>query len=360
MKEFYAVIMAGGKGERFWPLSTGAHPKQLISLFGGVPLVRLAVDRLTGLIPPDRVFILTTADLADAVREAVPGVPADQIVGEPVGRDTAATVALGAALVGQRGVDAAFCVLTADQLMSDLDRFRQTLRSALDLALESNMLITIGMAPAYPSTGFGYVEAGERVRERDGIVFFRAKRFVEKPDRARAESYLASGSYYWNSGMFVWSVDAIRKALAAHAPRLEAMSRRLQAIPRGAAFDAALSEEFGRLPKISIDYAVMEKVPAFWMARGDFGWDDVGTWLALENHFPKDAAGNVRIGEVEALDAKGNIVVSEGRLTALVGVENLVVVQADGVTLVCARDRAQDVRQVVQSLREGGRHGRLL
>lgn len=344
----FAVILAGGKGERFWPLSTSRRPKQLLALVGEQPLLAQAVARLHGFVPPDRIFILTNADLVEGCRAAAPVVPPEQIIGEPVGRDTAAAVALGTALVKRRDANGVFCVLTADHVIGDIPVFQKTLERAFERAANEDALITIGIPPTSPSTGFGYIEAGQG----SGPEFQTVERFVEKPDAATARRYIESGRFYWNSGMFVWSVRAIEHAFRAHRPELADLIN-LPTI-------AAALAKYPALEKISIDYAVMEKARNILMIPARFAWDDVGAWTAIENHFPGDEAGNVLVGDAVSHAARGNLVYSRDHLTALVGVENLIVVQADGVTLVCARDRAQDIKKLVEQLRAGGRHARLL
>ncbi|MFA5688930.1 MAG: sugar phosphate nucleotidyltransferase [Kiritimatiellales bacterium] len=360
MSEHFAVIMAGGRGERFWPLSTSQHPKQLLALVGDQPLIAQAVERLNGLVPPENIFVVTNADLMDATRAAAPMLPPENIVGEPVGRDTAAAVACGGALVAAKNPEAVFAVLTADQVMGDLDVFRATLRGGMELAQQNDILVTIGIQPAFPSTGFGYIESGEDFSTVENVEFRKAVRFVEKPDEERARRYLATGRFYWNSGMFIWSVKSLQKAFAAHCPEMKILMDEL--IPfavRGEIF-AGLKKTYPALKKISVDYALMEKADNIVMACGTFAWDDVGSWPALEAHFPQDAGGNTLIGECKQIDSKNNIIYSKDRLTAVIGAENLIVVQADGVTLVCPRDRAQDIKQMVTALREKGSFEELL
>jgi len=352
--DFYAVIMAGGRGERFWPLSTSEHPKQVLSLVGDKPMLAMTVDYIRDLIPPERVLIITNAGLVDVTRRAVPELPAENVIGEPFGRDTAAACALGAALVGARAPDGAFCILTADHVIGQLDVFRRTIADGLAYALEHAVLMTIGIPPAFPSTGFGYIESGAPVEATGGTTFLKAKRFVEKPDRATARTYVEAGNYFWNSGMFLWSVASFRRALEKFQPALLGMSDRMRAAAWTAEFDERLAAEYGNLGKISVDYAIMEHADNIVMARCDFTWDDIGSWPALANHFPPDGSGNVLLGECESLAAHDNVVVSGERLTALIGVDNLVVVQAKNATLICPKDRAQDVKLMVQHLREQG------
>lgn len=359
-QHFYAVILAGGRGERFWPLSTAKRPKQLLSLVGEKAMLAQAVDRLEGLIPPERVMVVTNQDLVTATREAAPHVPRQNIVGEPVGRDTAPAVALATALVKSRDPQGAFCILTADHVIGNLDVFRATLRDALNRALAEDVLITIGIPPAEPATGYGYIRVGERLPGPGSTKFHRSLGFVEKPDLATAETYVQSGDYMWNSGMFIWSVAGIQQAMQAYRPGIAAMIDELCQAARAGKLDSALAEVFPKAEKISIDYAVMEKAANIIVARGAFAWDDVGSWTALDNHFPKDAGGNITIGDGVSLDASRNIVFSRDRLTALIGVNDLIVVQSEGVTMVCARERAQDIKKMVTQLRADAKRSEIL
>ena len=360
LNQGYAIIMAGGRGERFWPLSTTSRPKQLLSLVGDKPLLAQAVDRIRGLFPLDHIYVITNASLVAATREVVPDLPAANIVGEPCGRDTAAAIAVGGGLVQARDPGAAFCVLTADQVMQDVDLFRETLGEGLALALRREVLITIGIKPTYPSTGFGYIESGREVHKAGRVTFLEGLKFMEKPDGATAGRFVASGRYYWNAGMFIWSVRAIRAALAACRPSLAALMDRVAGVGSSEALDRLMAAEYPGLERISIDYAVMEKSPNIVMAQGLFRWDDVGSWPALEHHFDRDADGNVLVGDCEQVDSSNSIVVSKGRLTALLGVRDVIVVQADGVTLVCAKERAQDMKQLVQQIVRHGGHDALV
>ncbi len=356
----YAVIMAGGRGERFWPLSTSKRPKQLLALVGDKPLISQAVDRLEGLVPPENVFVVTNADLVGATQAAAPQLPPENVVGEPMGRDTAAAVACGGALVKARDENGVFAVLTADQVMGDLDVFLATLKGGMDLAEQDDILVTIGIQPSYPATGFGYIESGDGFATAEGIEFRKADRFVEKPDEETAANYLETGRFFWNSGMFIWSVPSLEKAFASHCPEMCTLMNSLTGYAREGTIVEGMDATYPGLKKISVDYALMEKADNIVMACGTFAWDDVGSWPALESHFPQDATGNTRIGSVESLDASGNIIMSEDRLTAVIGVNDLVVVQAEGVTLVCPKDRAQDIKKMVVALREKGIYDEVL
>ena len=346
----YAVILAGGRGERFWPLSTTARPKQFISLFGGRPLIALALERLEGVVPPERTLIITAADLLEATADVARHLPPENMIGEPVPRDTAAACALACGLVAARDPEGVVAILTADQLMADIETFRQTLRDSFTAAAQGNYIVTIGIPPAYPATGFGYIEAGELMDFRTATRFNRARRFVEKPDAQRASQYVADGNYCWNAGMFIWHVRTMGAAIAAHVPELQVLIDIPATAPSREDLQAILGVAYANLRKVSIDYAVMERADNIVMAYGAFGWDDVGTWPAVAGHFAADEKNNVVIGASETIDGAGNIVVSEDRLTALIGVHDLVVIQSENATLICPRERAQEVKQMVQRI----------
>ena len=353
MNNVYAIILAGGKGERFWPLSTLARPKQLVPLFGGTPLLTQAVDRLDGLIPPERVWIITSRDLADAIAAAAPSVPRRQIIGEPCGRDTATACALACAIVSAHDPHGVACIVTADQLSTDVPRFRQALSDAIEFASRGEDIVTVGIPPTYPATGFGYIEIEAPLDTGLATPIDRARRFVEKPDAATAAKYIAGRRHFWNSGMFIWRADVMRAAMRGHAPDMLALSDRFEAAVREDRIAPALDELYPSARKISIDYAVMEHVSNIAVVHGDFGWDDVGSWPSVAAHFPADEDGNVAIGPCEALDSAGNIVVSEdGRFTALVGVNDLVVVHSGRTTLVCPRSRAQELKKLLARIAE--------
>lgn len=348
----YAVILAGGKGERFWPMSTRRRPKQLLSIVGESPLISAATDRIRNLIAPDRILIITGADLAATIRKLIPAIPKENVIGEPFGRDTAAAIALGAVLIRKRNPGASFCVLTADHVIKRNDIFRRTLKAAFKVAGSADVLVTIGMKPVFPSTGFGYIETGEKYQQKGAIHFYKVKRFYEKPKEAVAARYIKAGNYYWNAGMFVWSLDAFQKALARHRPALLRMMDRLTPVMGKRVFRRVLKREYEKLETISVDYAVLEKARNIVMAKGEFEWDDVGSWLALENHFPRDVDGNITLGKVESVDSKNNIVMAKKGIVALLGVENLIVVQMGQATLICPKSRAQDVKKIVEHLKK--------
>ncbi len=358
--KFYAVIMAGGKGERFWPLSSSKTPKQVLPLISDRPMIAMTVDYIKDLIPFERILIVTNASLVDVTKAALPELPAENIIGEPVGRDTAAACALGAALVKARCPDAAFCILTADHAISDLDKFRATISEGLTYALENDVLMTIGIKPTFPSTGFGYIETGDEVEHSGEIELNKAVRFVEKPDEMTAEKYVKSGSFFWNSGMFMWSVKSLLKAFEDFCPEISAMAKQVETVAWSKDFLPTLTEEYNKLGKISIDYAVMEKADNIIVAYGSFSWSDIGTWPSLAEHYEADDNGNIVIGTGEHLESYNNIIVSKDRLTAIIGVENLVVVQSGNATLICPKDKVEDIKAMVNHLHDRGVYEELL
>jgi len=346
----YAVIMAGGNGERFWPLSTQAKPKQFLSIIGGKALLTLAVERLQGLFPPERILIITAARLVPATRDAAPDIPAENIIGEPCKRDTAAAVASACGLVRRKNPDAVVCILTADQLMEDAVLFRQTLRDSMAVAAAQDGIVTIGITPTYPATGFGYIQVGDPLPAETVTGFHAVKRFVEKPDVEKATAYLNSGEYFWNAGMFIWKTSVMQRALETFTPELARLSDELAAAQDIPAALAVMDRIYPGLTRISIDYAIMERVDHIFVASGCFGWDDVGSWSSISEHLPSDEQKNVVIGECESIDSSDNLVISNNRLTALIGCSGLAVIQTNGVTLICPKARAQQVKQLLRKV----------
>jgi len=357
----YIVIMAGGKGERFWPVSREATPKQLITLLGGRSFLQQAVDRVRPLVPVENILIITNAVQAAAVRGQLPDLPAENIIGEPVGRDTCAAVALGAALVGARDEAGVIAVLPADHVIPDAARFQQVLSDAFELAAHRDVIVTIGIPPTSPETGYGYIQAGDALAfDVDGksvpTRFFKAERFVEKPNLETAERYLAQGNFRWNAGMFVWSYQTIHSALVEHQPEIAvAADRWRQAAGRGnGPLIEVLSAEYPSVKKISVDFAVMERARNVVVADGAFDWDDLGAWPALSRHLSRDGDGNALVGAVVQVGASGNIVYdarTRGRTPiTLVGVKDSIVVLTDDAMLVAARNEAQRIKELVRQL----------
>ncbi len=343
----YAVIMAGGAGTRFWPASRVQRPKQLLPLGqdGKEPLLAAAVRRLSPLISADRVYIATGEHLVKATAETVPEVPRGQLLAEPVPRNTAPCIGWATSIIEQRDPEAIIAVLPSDQCISDEAGFRLVVARALEGAAKG-YLTTIGITPTRAETGYGYIEIGDEIDPS----LFAVSRFVEKPDRARAEAYVAGKKHLWNAGMFFFRASVMREAIATHLP---ALAEGLARLGRG----DRLGEVFPQLPAISIDHGVMEKASPLAVVKGDFGWSDVGDWQAAWEMAPKDDAGNALCEGAIAIDSRGNLVrdlSGKKRVIALVGVENLVVVDTGDALIVLPRERAQDVRAVVLALKERG------
>ena len=342
----FAIILAGGNGERFWPVSTPDRPKQFVDLFGGRTLIGQAMDRLEGFVPPERIFVVTASRFVARTRRALPKLPPENIVAEPCRRNTAAAVAVAVGLVKRRGgPDAVGCILTADHIIEPASKFRRVLRDAADMASRTESIVTIGIVPDFPATDYGYIRRSTVAKARARTVFHHVAHFVEKPDRATAGRFLASGEYFWNAGMFIWKARTMEAAFAAHAPDIGGL---IDVVASARNASAALVRAYPPLRAISVDYAVMEHADNILVAESDFKWDDVGSWKAIPKHFPQDADGNTCLGRTELLDTRNAIVVSDGpRLTAVLGLDDVVVVQTAKATLVCARSRVEELRKLV-------------
>jgi mannose-1-phosphate guanylyltransferase len=352
----YGVIMAGGSGTRFWPLSRAARPKQFLPLGAtSEALLAATVRRLEALIPADRILIVVAESLVEETRRLVPQVKAEHVLAEPTGRNTAPCVGWAAAVVARRDPTAVLTVLPADHHIGNEEAFTQTLSRAIDAA-RSGDLVTIGIRPTRPETGYGYIEMGD---ETSGGVH-RAKRFVEKPDLARANEFVAAGRFLWNSGMFFFRADSVLGEIRAHLPELAAGLDRFDAAAAEGREAAEVKASFGTLPSISIDHGVMEKAASFSVVPGDFDWSDVGSWMTVWELAPHDASGNATFGDVVPIDSSGCYGRAAGdKIVAVVGLEDVVVVDTDDALLVLPRSRSQDVREVVEALRRGRRTDKL-
>ena len=340
--------MAGGSGERFWPMSRTSTPKQLIKLFGDTTLLEATVRRLEGVVPRKNIFVVTNVAQLAAARAALPMLAPAQIVAEPAKRDTAPAAALATALVRARDPQGVMALLSSDALIHNGKRCGEQIGAALARAAQTDALLTVGIPPSYPATGFGYLELGGAVaRGAERSVVRRVKRFVEKPDAATARRYVKSGKFLWNAGMFAWSVNAFLAEAERSASTLATFIRGYPA-KKAAAY---IAKEFPTLePKTSLDFAIMEKARAVETVVAEFDWDDVGTWTSLPKHVGVDGAGNSAMGPVLVSGATNNIVISNGRMIALCGVKDLVVVETADAILVCHRDAVQDIKLLTQQL----------
>lgn len=357
----HAVIMAGGGGTRFWPRSRQQRPKQFLTLSGDRSLIQATFDRVESLAGAERSWLITSAAHAAEAARQLPDLPAQQLVGEPVGRDTAACVGLAAALVHRQDPDAILLVMPADHVIEPAQEFRRAAQAAAQLATDHpDALITFGIPPAWPATGYGYIRRGEPLGFRQGVPAFHVGAFVEKPKREVAEEYLAGGEHFWNSGIFCWSAKAIRGELQRQRPELFAALDRIAAAwgtPKG---EQVLADEYAGLKKESIDYAVMEHARKVLVLQAPFRWDDVGSWLALERLHPQDSDGNTILADHSGIRTRNCVIVGDpGRLITTLGVEGLVIVQDRDAILIAARDDENAIKDLVAQLKEKGREGHL-
>jgi mannose-1-phosphate guanylyltransferase/mannose-6-phosphate isomerase len=343
----YAVILAGGSGTRFWPLSRRLAPKQLLSLTGERTMLQDTVLRIMPVVEPERIWVVTGRELSDEARRQLRGIGVGaSVFDEPVGRNTAPAISVAAHRLLAVDRDAVMAVLPADHVIAKPDVFLSALDAALDAAGDG-LLVTIGIVPRRAETGYGYIQRGPAL---PGDRAHWVERFVEKPDRATAERYVADGNYLWNAGMFVWRADAILEELRRHAPGVAVAGAAIaQAIADGAD-EARLRALYDAAESVSIDYAVMERSTRAAVVPAEFGWSDVGSWAALDEVGAKDERGNVISGRVVDVDSRRSIVYAQDRLVATIGLNDVIVVDTPDATLVCAKDRAQDVRKVVDAL----------
>ena len=355
----HAVILAGGRGTRFWPRSRTRTPKQLLNIVGETTMIEQTAARLRPLIPAHRIWTVTNAGQAAALRKLLPTASRKRVLTEPLGRNTAAAIALAAVHIRyEAGGDALMAVLPADHYVAQPERYREVVRAALDVAREPGRLVVLGIPPKHPETGFGYIERMGEAMQAEVFPVFAVRRFTEKPELAVAKEYLASGNYHWNAGMFFWRVSSFLDALKQHLPKtyeaIEALSRHIGK----RSYQANLAKSYRKLENISVDYAVLERVtreegPArVFVIPAEIGWSDIGSWAAVYDLLAKHAGENLFAGDGHTLDAEGNFFWSPKKFVAAVGVRNLVVVETPDALLICPRDRAQDVSKIVKALEE--------
>lgn len=352
---FYALIMAGGGGTRLWPLSRREHPKQTLTLVGERSLFQLAVDRLRSFLPPERILVVTAAEQVSPLAEQVPELPAENFIVEPMGRNTAPCIGLAALHLQHRDPQAVMAVVTADHYIRRVGTFCDALQAARAVA-EQGYLVTLGIEPTYPATGYGYIRRSETLGACGDFTAFRVAQFAEKPDAETALRFLAAGDYAWNSGMFIWQVGRIMEEFARWMPDFAATLAALREVLGTPDYASLLARLWPTVVKKSIDYGIMEKAERVAVLPVDLGWSDVGAWPAvMELHTP-DAQGNVLRGDVLALDTTASMVFSNtDRLIATIGVRDLIILDSAGATLITTRDQAERVREIVETLQRQGR-----
>lgn len=352
----YGVIMAGGGGTRFWPLSTKAEPKQFLNLSGKEILVNETIDRQAGLIDKDDIFIVTNESQASLMLERTEGrVLADHVLAEPAARNTAACIGYAAVEILEKYGDGVMCVFAADHHIREEAAYLRVMREAVKTAEETDALVTIGIRPVFASTGYGYIKHAPL----EGKSYHRVEEFVEKPDARTARAYLESGCYAWNSGMFVWKASTILRWYEKLLPDVAACLDSIRAALGTKREREVIRQVYPTIPRISVDYGIMERARGVLMLEGDFGWSDVGSWDTLETVRARDAQGNITSGDTLLLDSQNCVVYAKHKLIAAVGMEDVVVVEGDNAILVCPVKEAQRVKQVVETLEKEGRTDRL-
>ena len=345
----YAVIMAGGIGTRFWPASRKEHPKQFLNVFGDGTLIQNTVARLQGLVPPERCLIVTHERYVEKTQKQLPAVPEENILAEPISRNTAPCIAYAATTLAKRDPEATMAVLPADHVIGNVEQYHKTLDVAFETARERNALVTIGIEPTHPATGYGYIQYDEAGDEETELRACPVRTFAEKPDQSTAERFIDAGDFLWNSGMFIWRADTILDQIETHLPDAhEAFAPVREA--DGEIDAETLTKAFQNSPRISIDYGVMEQADTVYVVPGAFDWNDVGDWRAVYDLSEKGEHGNVIEGDVIMQDSSRCLVQTEGRLVVLVGINDQVVVDTGDAVLVCDRESAQQVKQVVEYL----------
>ncbi len=355
MKKRYVVIMAGGAGERFWPLSRIAKPKHLWNVFGGDKcILEQTIERACKIVDLKNIIIITNKEQVAGIIEKCPNFPKENIIAEPTGRDTTAAIGLASVIVGMRANDenASFVVLSSDHIIHDIDAFADTINCAFEKAESGDFLVTVGINPTFPATGFGYIKRGDAQRLSLGECY-KVERFYEKPNLERAKSYIESGSFSWNAGMFIWKVSSINSAIQRNAPKIfQSLVNIKNDISKGISIDTVLQNHYPNIEKISIDFSVMERADNVWVVPSRFDWDDAGSWNAIERHLPKDENNSVAIGEYYSQNAKSNTIFDStaSRATVVSGLSNIVVIHTNDATLVCSKTDAEKLRDLVRSL----------
>ena len=346
----FGVILAGGKGKRFWPYSRAARPKQFLDITGEGSMLALTYRRLAAFIPEEKILLLTLEELVPLVREELPRLSKDNIFAEPVGRNTAPSIAVASLLVRRRGGDTPFLTCPADHTIMKQEEFGRLVQSASGIAARRDVLVTFGVVPGYPATGYGYIEAGTEVETNDGSVFLTVKKFHEKPDSAAAAAYCSAGRYFWNSGIFLWRPSVYLRAWSRYIPEGKAPLRELEEAFERDDSRRTVEQEYPKLPAISVDFGILEKADNVVVAPAAIGWSDVGSWDSLAELLPADAHGNVGSGETHLIDARSSIFFNPGGVTAAVGVDGIIVVVEGKTVLVCKRGESQRVREVTDRL----------
>jgi mannose-1-phosphate guanylyltransferase len=352
MGELYAVIMAGGRGSRFWPRSRKKCSKQTLNIIGKNTMIQDTVRRAMPFISSDKILIITNDLLVGQIRSQVPEIPADNVIAEPASRSTAPCIGLAAVILRKRDPDAVMACFAADHLVEDTNRFVADMKFAAKIAVENDSLVIFGIPPKRPDTGFGYIHAGEVVAQSDYDPARRVIKFVEKPDRPTVEAFIKDPDYFVNSGMFVWKADTFLREAERHMPEMHAGLERISAALGTPLEIKAIGENFAGFKSLSVDHGIIERSDRVIMVHAGFGWDDIGSWESLYHAWPKDTNGNAGVGRRLSIDTKDCLVFSTKKLVATIGLEDIIIVETDDALLVCKKDRAQSVSQIIDELRK--------
>lgn len=346
-----ALILAGGRGERFWPRSTSSTPKHLLKFGGGKVMLAETVERFKSLIPLARIFIVTQVEDARVIKKILPEISASNIIVEPYRRNTASAIGLSAVYIRDRFPGAAMAIFPSDHVIRDKKRFLAAIRLGALWARKEKALVTLGIKPTRPETGYGYIERGKKIAERNGLAVHRVKRFVEKPDLERAKKFMASAGYLWNAGMFIFTVEEVFRSFESFMPGLYRGLIKIKGHLNKKSEKEVVRRVYKNLKSTSIDYGIMERAGNRLVVTADFFWNDVGSWISLEELYPRDRGGNISLGETLSLDTSGSLLVSDKGLLAAIGLKDMAVISTPLATLVFPKDRAQEVRRVVEALR---------
>jgi mannose-1-phosphate guanylyltransferase len=353
----YAVILAGGGGTRLWPKSRNKTPKQFLKLAGKETMLQVTAARITSLIPWERIIVVTNAAHIKEVREQLPEVPSQNIIAEPKKKDTALAMLVGSLYAKTMDPKAVIINQASDHIVTDKNEYTRVMKAAAQVASKKDYLVTVGITPTFPSTGMGYIRISEELEKLgQGLFLFKVNGFTEKPATATARAFISTGKYFWNANMYVWSVEAIENAFKKHMPQMHQLTSKLSGLS-GEKFQAALPKIYSQAEAISIDYAISEKSDNLVLIPGDFGWNDVGDWKIVFELGAKDLAGNVVISEHNnmptlAINSQRNLIHANGRLVALIGVDDMIIVDTDEILMVVPKSRSQDVKKIVERLKE--------
>jgi mannose-1-phosphate guanylyltransferase len=348
----FVVLMAGGTGTRFWPRSRKSYPKQLLNIIGSRSMLQLTYDRIKNLTSPDKILIITNEDQKPKIEEQLPEIPTDNIIPEPFGRNTAPCIGLAATIIKKvQDQNEVMVVLPADHLIGNTASFIKTIKAGVEYIKSNKCLLTLGITPTYPETGYGYIQAGEKFSDSRGMDIYKVKTFAEKPNIETAQRFLKSGDFFWNSGMFIWRVDHILNEIDEHIPELSEDLKQIEDSFNKKNYNKILKDVYSRTKPISIDYGIMENAKNVCVIKSDFQWNDLGSWEAVYNISPKDKNGNVTDSKQSVIiNAQNNYFYSSKKLIAAVDVDNLVLVEMDDAILICKRDNSQNVKMIVDHL----------